>query len=117
MTGQATFTGYVKLDDTASFLGFTDQIMSRGRDVAGLAPSTYQILLHLNIDEGYPVGTFVPLGIGSKLTGQDGLWLYQPLMAFYAAMAALALYALLGGLIRSARRCARSSPSSPRTRR
>ena len=101
MTGQATFTGYVKLDDTASFLGFTDQIMSRGRDVAGLAPSTYQILLHLNIDEGYPVGTFVPLGIGSKLTGQDGLWLYQPLMAFYAAMAALALYALLGGLIRS----------------
>ena len=31
MTGQATFTGYVKLDDTASFLGFTDQIMSRGR--------------------------------------------------------------------------------------
>ncbi len=101
MTGQATFTGYVKLDDTASFAGFTDQIMSRGRDLAGLAPSTYQIMLHLNIDEGYPVGSLIPLGIGTKLTGQDALWLYQPLVAFYAAMAALALYALLGGLIES----------------
>ena len=87
--------------------------MSRGRDVAGLAPSTYQILLHLNIDEGYPVGTFVPLGIGSKLTGQDGAWLYQPLMAFYAAMAALALYVAARRPDRVAARCARSPRSSP----
>src|SRR5262249_53676866 len=48
-TGKATFTGYVKLDDTATFLGFTDQIMSHGRDLAGLAPSTYQVMLQLNI--------------------------------------------------------------------
>ena len=100
-TGSATFTGYVKLDDTATFLGFTDQIMAHGRDLAGPATSTYQIMLQLNIGEGYPVGTYIPLGIGEKLTGQDGLWLYQPCMAFYAAAASLALYALLEGVIRN----------------
>jgi hypothetical protein len=101
LSGQATFTGYVKLDDTATFLGFTDQLMSHGRDLAGLAPSTYQVALALNIGEGYPIGAFLPLGIGARLTGQDPAWVFQPCMAFYAAMAALALYALLGGLVRS----------------
>ena len=97
LTGRATFTGYVKLDDTASFLGFTDQIMAHGRDLSGLAPSTYERLQFLNIHEGYPVGTFIPLGVGSRLVGQDPTWVYQPCMAFFAAMLALALYALLRG--------------------
>ena len=101
LSGQATFTGYVKLDDTATFLGFTDQLMAHGRDLSGLAPSTYQVMLALNIGEGYPVGTFLPLGIGARLTGQDPACGFQPCMAFYAAMAALALYALLAGLVRS----------------
>jgi len=102
LTGRATFTGYVKLDDTASFLGFTDQIMSHGRNLSSLAPSTFQQLQRLNIGEGYPVGTFVPLGIGSRLVGTDGLWLFQPLMAFFAATCALALFALLRGAVASA---------------
>ena len=102
LTGRATFTGYVKLDDTASFLGFTDQIMSHGRDLSSLAPSTFERLQYLNIHEGYPVGTFIPLGVGSRLVGQDPAWVYQPCMAFFAAMLALALYALLRGAVRSA---------------
>jgi hypothetical protein len=52
LTGRATFTGYVKLDDTASFLGFTDQIMLHGRNLSSLAPSTFQQLQRLNIGEG-----------------------------------------------------------------
>ena len=101
LSGQATFTGYIKLDDTGSFLAFTDQIMAHGRNLAGIAPSTYQRVLDLNIGEGYPIGTFLPLGIGSRLTGEDPAWTYQPCMAFYAAMAALALYALLDGVVGS----------------
>ena len=101
LSGQATFTGYIKLDDTGSFLAFTDQIMAHGRNLAGIAPSTYQRVLELNIGEGYPIGTFLPLGIGSRLTGQDPAWTYQPCMAFYAAMTALALYALLEGVVGS----------------
>jgi len=103
LSGQATFSGYLKLDDTASFLGFTDQVMAHGRDLSGLAPSTFSELLRLNIAEGYPVGTFLPLGIGSGLTGQDPAWLYQPCMAFYATMTALVLYALLEGVVGSRR--------------
>jgi hypothetical protein len=101
LSGQATFSGYLKLDDTASFLGFTDQIMAHGRDLSGLVPSTYAELLRLNIAEGYPVGTFLPLGIGARLIGQDPAWVYQPCIALYAAMAALVLYALLEGVVAS----------------
>jgi hypothetical protein len=101
LSGKATFTGYVKLDDTATFLGFTDQLMTHGRDLAGLAPSTYEVMLLLNLGGGYPAGTFLPLGIGAQLTGQDPAWLFQPCMAFFAATAALGLYSVLGGLVRS----------------
>jgi hypothetical protein len=102
LTGQATFTGYVKLDDTASFLGFTDQIMTHGRNLSTLLPSTFQQLQRLNIGEGYPVGTFVPLGIGSRLVGSDPAWTYQPLMAFFAVALALALFELLRSIVESA---------------
>ena len=101
LSGAATFLGYVKLDDTATFLGFTDQLLTHGRDLAGLAPSTYQVMLLLNLGGGYPAGTFLPLGIGAQLTGQDPAWLFQPCIAFFAAMTSLGLYSLLGGLVRS----------------
>ena len=41
LSGEPTVTGFIKLDDTATWLAFTDQIMERGRDLDGLAPSTY----------------------------------------------------------------------------
>jgi hypothetical protein len=101
LSGSATFTGYVKLDDTATFLGFTDRVLEHGRTLAGLPGSSYEAALAANIGNGYPVGTYLPLGIGSKLTGQDPAWTYQPCMAFYAAMLALALYVLAGKVVRS----------------
>jgi hypothetical protein len=101
LSGQATFTGYIKLDDTGSFLGFTDQVMAHGRSFAGLAPSTFQRLIGINIGSGYPIGAFLPLGTGSTLTAQDPAWTYQPCMAFYAAMTALVLYGLLEGAVRA----------------
>jgi hypothetical protein len=38
LTGDATFTGYIKLDDTATWLALTDRAMEHGRDLGGLAP-------------------------------------------------------------------------------
>ena len=38
------------------------------RDLDGLAPSTYEATLSLNLGKGYPVGAFVPLAISSSLT-------------------------------------------------
>jgi hypothetical protein len=103
LSGQTTFAGYIKLDDTATFLAFTDRVMQHGRSLAGLAPSSYRAALAVNIPYGYPLGAFLPLGIGSSLTGADPAWLYQPCIAFFAAMLALVLAALLTPLVRSGR--------------
>ena len=46
-SGEATFAGYVKLDDTATYLGTLDYVLERGVQVTGLAPSTYETMLAL----------------------------------------------------------------------
>src|SRR5688572_14078205 len=66
-SGDPTFAGYIKLDDTSTWLAFTDYVMERGTDVAGLAPSTYEATLAANLSTGYPVGSQLPLGIGHEL--------------------------------------------------
>ncbi|MGD0166184.1 MAG: hypothetical protein ABSC51_02685 [Gaiellaceae bacterium] len=100
LSGQATFAGYIKLDDTATFLAFTDRVMQHGRSLAGLAPSSYQATLAANIPSGYPLGAFFPLGIGGHLVGVDLAWLYQPCIAFFAAMLVFPFGSLLAPLVR-----------------
>ena len=41
--------------------------MEHGRDLDGLAPSTYEATLAFNLGDGYPVGVFLPLGVGAAL--------------------------------------------------
>ena len=41
LSGEATFLGYVRLDDTATWLAFTDPLFSHGRSFSGLPISTY----------------------------------------------------------------------------
>src|SRR5436190_2683675 len=107
LSGEPTFAGYVKLDDTASWVGITDRLMQHGRSLAGLQPSTYEAMLHFYLGSDYPVGAFLPLGIGHVLTGQDSLWLYQPYLAVLASLLACALYELSRPLFGSgARRAA-----------
>jgi hypothetical protein len=92
LSGQATFAGYIRLDDTATWFALTDHAMQHGRSVANLPLSTYGATLNSYLHSGYPLGAFLPLGIGHKLTGQDIAWLIQPYMAYMAAMTALCLY-------------------------
>ena len=101
LSGQATFAGYIRLDDTATFLALTDRVMEHGRDIAGLAPSTYEAILSMTLPIGYPTGALMPLGIGHQLLGYDIAWLVQPYLAFLAAMLALTLYALFAPLVPS----------------
>jgi hypothetical protein len=96
LSGEPTIAGFIKLDDTATWLSLTDRIMEHGRDLDGLAPSSYEATLHFNLGEGYPVGVFVPLGIGSVLTATDPAWLIQPYIAFAAGLLALGLWSLAG---------------------
>jgi hypothetical protein len=100
LSGEATFAGYIKLDDTATFLAMVDRTLEHGRSVEGLAPSSYEAALAFNL-HFYPLGSLLPLGIGSVLTGQDPAWLFQPYLAFLAALLALVLYHLAGLVVAS----------------
>jgi len=99
LSGRATFDGYIKLDDTATYFAMTDRVMEHARSLAHLAPSTYEATLATSLSLGYPTGSLMPLGIGHVLLSYDIAWLYQPYLTFLAAMLALSLYALLEGLI------------------
>jgi hypothetical protein len=99
LSGEPTFTGYIKLDDTATWLALTDRIMDHSRNLSGLQPSSYEAALDIYNADGYPVGSFLPVGIGHAILGTDSAWLYQPAMSFYAAMLALALSQLARPLI------------------
>src|SRR5687768_9637438 len=100
LSGDATFAGYIKLDDTATWFALTDRVMEHGRSVEGLAPSSYEATLAFNLADGYPVGAFLPLGVGRALVGQDVAWVFQPYLAFAGAMVAAALYAIAGTVVR-----------------
>jgi hypothetical protein len=101
LSGEATFAGYIKLDDTATYFAMTDRVMEHGRDLAGLAPSTYEATLATTLAIGYPTGVLMPIGIGHQLLGYDLAWIFQPYLAFLAAMLVLSLYALLAPLLPS----------------
>src|SRR5918996_600556 len=101
LSGEATFAGYIKLDDTATWMTLTDRVMDAGRSLDGLDPSTYEATLAFNLGEGYPVGVFLPLGIATALTGQDVAWTVQPYMALLGALLALGLWQVAAPLLSS----------------
>ena len=89
LAGEASFAGYIKLDDTATWLALTDRVMEHGRSLEGLAPSSYEATLAFNVGDGYPVGAFLPLGVGAELIGTDPAWVIQPYTAFAGLLAAV----------------------------
>ena len=99
LPGEATFPGYIKLDDDSTFLANLDRVMEHGRSLDGLEPSSYLATLQPHLAKGYPLGAVMPVGVGRDVVGGDSLWLYHPCVAFTAAMLALTLYGLLGSLV------------------
>lgn len=100
LSGNATFAGYITLDDTNTWLALADRALEHGRSLSGLAPSTYQVVLSDYFSSGYPLGAFLPLGIGGKLVAEDIAWLFQPMIALFAAALACSIYSLCGDLVR-----------------
>ena len=103
LSGKATFAGYIRLDDTATWMALTDRVMEHGRNLDGLAPSSYEATLAFNLADGYPVGAFLPLGVGRAIVGTDVAWLIQPYMAWIAAVLSLGLWTLARPLVESPR--------------
>jgi hypothetical protein len=103
-TGTATFTGFIKLDDTSTWLGITSHLFSDGRSTASLAPSTFKLLMDTNLGTAaYPIGGFMLLGVGRGLVGVDAAWVYQPYLACAGAALAMCLYALTEQVIPNVR--------------
>lgn len=103
LSGDATFAGYVKLDDTSTWLAFADHVLTYGHSTAGIAPSSYEATVQINLSAGYPLGSFIPLAIGHEMTGQDSAWLFQPYLALMAAMMSLVFYELVKPVVADAR--------------
>ncbi len=101
LSGLATFGGFIKLDDTATYLAMLDRAMQHGYNTAGLPPSTYEATLSTSLAYGYPLGSLLPLGVGRELVAQDAAWLWQPYLTFMAALLACGLYQLVAGVVAS----------------
>ena len=103
LSGSATFAGYLRLDDTASWLALTDHVMAHGRSLADLPPSTYRSVVEEYVGNNYPLGGFMLLGAGHGLTGIDSAWIYQPYLACCGAAVGLGIYALVEPVVPSPR--------------
>jgi hypothetical protein len=103
LSGQATFTGFIKLDDTATWFNVIDHVMAHGRSVAGLTPSTYTLVYTGDVGASYPLGAFMLPGLGHALTGIDVAWIFAPYLACCGAAVALCVYALTRPLLSSER--------------
>ena len=103
LSGEATFLGYVRLDDTATWLGLIDQLFAHGRDISSLPSSTYQLNLNAYlVTAGYPSGAFMLVGVGHWITGIDAAWIFQPYLAVCASALALCCFDLLAPVVESA---------------
>ena len=68
LSGHATFLGYLRLDDTATWFGLTDNLFAHGHSVAGLPSSTYRLDFLNYVGKSYPIGAFMIFGVGRALT-------------------------------------------------
>jgi hypothetical protein len=100
--GEATWAGFVKLDDTATWMALTDHVFEHGRALGNLPPSTHNQVLIDYLGGTYPIGGFVPAALMAKISGQDVAFTMQPSMAFAAALLALGLFELARRLLRGA---------------
>lgn len=99
--GHPSWAGWYRLDDTATFLAVTDRLMNVGRSVPAMINSTYDKYVESifvaapGSHFSYPIGSFIPYGITSKLTGLDLAWLYQPFLSLCAGLTAMVLVVIL----------------------
>jgi hypothetical protein len=94
LSGQASVEGYTSLDDSAIWLGLMSHVMESGRSLKGVPISSYGETLRVWLGSGYPVGSFLPLGMSAKLAHTDPLAGYQAVISVYGAVLALGMAAV-----------------------
>ena len=103
LSGQPTFAGFVKLDDSATWFDAIDHVISHSRSLGGEPTSTYSLAFSSGIGSTYPIGSFVLLGVVRPLVGVDVAWVFQPYLACCGAALSLCLFALIKPLVASPR--------------
>jgi hypothetical protein len=103
LSGEPTWAGYIKLDDSATWMALTDHAFQFGHRTTGFPQSTWEALIAVNAGNGYPVGSFVPMALMHRVTGQDVAWMMQPSMASMAAILTLMLFGVVQTVVRGAR--------------
>jgi hypothetical protein len=101
--GKVTWSGWVQLDDTATFLAITDRIMKAGQTLTSTLISTYDRVIHVVLGNSffgsysagtnqqsfrYPIGSLIPIGTSGKLLGIDIAWIYFPYLLLCIAITA-----------------------------
>ncbi len=99
--GHPSWAGWVQLDDTASWFAITNRLMTVGQTGINVINSTYERLMQIIFGTtsgsiapdnfSYPLGSFVPFGVMSKMSGIERAWLFQPYLALAAGMSAMVL--------------------------
>ena len=93
--------GFGRLDDSSTWLALTDNLLTHGREVPALGPSTYPQVLRDYLDTGYPLGSLLPVALTARLSGQDAANVFQPVIAVYGSVMACSLWAVARSLIPS----------------
>jgi hypothetical protein len=102
LSGSAGFLGYFVLNDGVFHFALINQLLAHAQDLSRLgSSSTLFSILHSYIDTSYPVGADVALGAVRPLVGQNVAWIFTPFLAVIMALGAVALYELIGGVVRS----------------
>ena len=97
--GAPTWGGYIKLDDTGTFMGIVDHTFEFGRGVGNLAPSTHEAMIS-DLGGNYPTGSLVAMATMSRVLDQDPAWMLQPSLAVAAFVLCLLLYELARPILR-----------------
>lgn len=95
-SGKPGWVGWVKLDDTGTWLALSDRLVNVGHMIPDPITSTYDRVIQIYMGNSafgsagsdYPLGSFLPLGVMSKISHIDAAWLFQPYLALAAGISA-----------------------------
>lgn len=95
LSGQASFTGYSTIIDTARHFDLTGWLIAHGTRMPDITSSQTEVVSGL-LSSSYPIGFSATLGAGSELFARDLPWIFQPTVALGGPMAALSVFSVLG---------------------
>jgi hypothetical protein len=106
--GKPTWAGWVQLDDNSSWYAITNRLMTLGHSIPNPVLTTYDRVLQVylggnqfnyggsnNGQFSYPTGALIPFGAMSKLSRVELAWLFQPYLAFCAALISMLFVLIL----------------------